>query len=135
MAKTREELQDELMALLAAGRELAPDSDADLARVFLDRLAAESRQEGDDQHWRLSKRSASIAFIGVVWLTAAAILAAIPYYYYMHNSDVLAGYYSHTVPTVLMAAMVLSLTTWAANAIHWRLPRIRIIITPAQRDV
>jgi hypothetical protein len=35
MSETRDELREDLMALLGAGRELSPEADADLVRVFL----------------------------------------------------------------------------------------------------
>ena len=135
MSETRDELHEDLMALLGAGRELSPDADADLVRVFLDRRRIAKREPSSDRHWIISKTAASLAFIGVVWLVAVAILAYVPYYYYTHDSDVLGGYYTQTLPAVLIVALALSLLVLAANATEWRLPRIRIIIPPTRPEL
>lgn len=133
MLPVQDELRDDLMALLAAGRELTPDSDVELATVFLDRLQRRSRRASDTRYWQVSRRASSIAFVTIVWLAAAAILVSVPYYYYTHDSDIIGGYYSQTVPTVLITAVTLSLIVWAANLTQWRLPRVNIDLA-SERD-
>jgi hypothetical protein len=134
MSETQEDLHDELRALLGAGRELSPDADAELVQVFLDRQRPVKKEVNRERYWIVSKGAASHAFIGLLWLSAFAILAAVPYFkYYTHGQDVSGRYFTRMVPAVLIVALVINLTFLAANATEWRLPRIRVIIPPGHQ--
>lgn len=134
MLETRDDLRDDVMALLAAGRELGPEADADLATVFRDRLQNHPSRRLSPSYWQIYRRAASMAFVGVVWLAAVAILVLIPYDYYLHDSDVQSGYYSHVVPSVLTVAIALTVMVCLVNLSGWRLPHVRIIVHPARED-
>lgn len=126
--QARDELRDDLMAVLATARELSPDSDADLATIFLERSRPKARRQDTVGYWRVPKRLAVRVFVAMVWLGAIAILAGVPYYYYTHDSDVVDGYYSQTVPTVLVVALMLTLVVCAVNATRWSRRRVRITV-------
>ncbi|MGH2449105.1 MAG: hypothetical protein ACRDFS_10960 [Chloroflexota bacterium] len=67
MDEDRLALREDLMAMLAAGREMSSDVDGHLADIFLDRLDADSGQALEPPRRRKRRPST-----GVRWVTAAA---------------------------------------------------------------
>ena len=79
MANQRTELRDELLVLIATGRELTPDHDHALADVFVDhvakRMSASPPAPQGLSIWGKSQRLLAAAFLGLAGLGAASMLS------------------------------------------------------------
>jgi hypothetical protein len=78
MPMNRDDLRDDLTALIAAGRELSPDHDQALAEIFIERMTSgiapisASRQVAGV--WRQSRRLVGIAILALAFLATGSVL-------------------------------------------------------------
>jgi len=72
MQAKREEIRDGLLVILAASRELSPDTDGELADTFLERLSQDTRRHG--HLMRHTTVPGSGVHLGLAALAAASIV-------------------------------------------------------------
>lgn len=116
MKHTREDLQDQLVALLHAGRELSPAEDEALAATFVSHL----------EHLR--GRQAGPARLLYAYLSALAILLAIPVVMVVQTYSSMDGYLPRpdagALPVVywlaLAAVVLLIVGTLVSERIGWQ---------------
>src|SRR5690242_8590526 len=79
MPVQRTDLQDELTALIAAGRELSPDHDRELAEVFIDRMMSRQAPPSRTRHvptiWAKPGRLLGAAILALACLGVGSLLA------------------------------------------------------------
>ncbi len=124
---TREELRDELIAVLGAIRELSPDADPHLAEAFLRRIDAGARRRGKSRPER-ARRS----YQGPMSLFSLAVIAAIEGGVMYFSDELLKGklgVYPYSDANTPMNTVFIGL--WLVQvALTAVLPRVLPSITP-----
>lgn len=133
MGAMRDELRDELVAVLGASRELKPEADERLAEMFLERL------QGPGTKMRRGKEVAphqphySLVLVGALWGVAPLWLLSFPWYSYTHAVDGpdRVGFTIFCLGVLLLLALVTRAFLYLARY-GWHLPRIRVNVAPPQ---
>lgn len=124
---TREELRDELIAVLGATRELSPDTDQHLAEAFLRRVDAGARRRATSRPER-----ATSTYAGPLSLSSLAVIAAIEGGVMYFSDELMKGYlgvYSYSSANTPMNTVFIGL--WLVQvALTVVLPRVVPSITP-----
>jgi len=129
MTETREDLREQLLAILGAGRELTPDTDRQLADAFLRHLEIREIPPAPMHHAELHQPHYSLVAAGMI--CGATILGLLGAW---ASGPIDQNVFSHVLATVLIVAVVAAITrTLLYMARHsYHLPRIRVDLMPRE---
>ncbi|HZU12301.1 MAG TPA: hypothetical protein VFB58_05635 [Chloroflexota bacterium] len=129
MTSRHEELRDELVAILGAGRELSPDVDHQLAEAFLRALEKgdEPLTRGTSPVEQLHQPHYSLRIAGGAW--GAALMFLLAAIIWGHpTADQFIG-----VAIILLLLVAIATRSFLYLARHdWQLPHVRLVSPPGK---
>lgn len=128
MQSRQDDLRDELIAILGAGRELTPDVDHQLADAFLRALdrAGEMEQKQPAAPQRLHQPHYSLQLAGGAW-GAALMFLFCGIVWARPSTDQFLG-----VAVIALTLVAVATRIFLYLARHdWQLPHVRLVLPPA----